>query len=571
MKEKLLETRKLKKYFPVGNGKKLKALEDISIAIYQGEKFGVVGESGCGKSTLGRVILQLYSQTSGSCVYYGKSIEEINPKYINKEIKKLPEYQKNAINSFNKSIVLDKKIAQIENDRKSYDVDGSSKDAKKYDRLSKKMDKYSYQSKELKKDASRFLREGSRTVGSLIMSSHLSDVQNLFYKAEAEVQKAHDLLKKYDNLNVKYLDNCALIEEIKNTSNLIKELKDKETLNEQEKIYLEELKGIEKKNKGTDIDGIIQENNGLKPKMDKLSLEINECREKEKGFRKEAFEKYRGKDILEITERSLDADYQKKLDGNYETGINLNKLSKDEMKIIRKDIQMIFQDPSASLDPRQTVGSAIEEVFTIHTKLSAKAKRESAMELLEEVGLKREHYYSYPHMLSGGQKQRVGIARAIALNPSFVVLDEAVSALDVSVQAQIIQLLNKLSDTKNLTYFFITHDLGVAKHFCDRIMVMYLGNLCEIADSKELFKNPLHPYTISLLNSVPRLDINARNRNIEILQGEVPSAINPPSGCPFHTRCNKCMEICKKEKPKYHMVSENHYIMCHLFSEEISK
>ncbi|MCQ2555083.1 MAG: ATP-binding cassette domain-containing protein [Clostridia bacterium] len=229
---------------------------------------------------------------------------------------------------------------------------------------------------------------------------------------------------------------------------------------------------------------------------------------------------------------------------------------------------MIFQDPSASLDPRQSCGKAIEEVFEINTNLPAAVRKENAMDLLEKVGLKREHYYSYPHALSGGQKQRVGIARAIASEPSFVVLDEAVSALDVSVKAQILQLLDELSEEKKLTYFFITHDLGVAKHFCDRILVMYLGNICELAPSKELFRNRLHPYTESLLDSVPRLAIGEERKQVEVLEGEVPSAINPPKGCPFHTRCKKCMDICMVEKPKYVEAEPNHFVACHLYDKK---
>ena len=208
---------------------------------------------------------------------------------------------------------------------------------------------------------------------------------------------------------------------------------------------------------------------------------------------------------------------------------------------------------------------SIEEVFVINTDLSAQARKEKTMELLEKVGLKREHYWSYPNTLSGGQKQRVGIARAIALDTKFVVLDESVSALDVSVQAQILQLLESLSVEKHLTYFFITHDLGVVKHFCDRILVMYLGNVCELADSKTLFHNPLHPYTQSLLAAVPRLRVDQEHSTESVLEGDVPSAMNPPKGCPFHTRCSHCMEICGHEKPPVVEVEPGHFVACHLF------
>jgi len=181
--------------------------------------------------------------------------------------------------------------------------------------------------------------------------------------------------------------------------------------------------------------------------------------------------------------------------------------------------------------------------------------------------LKREHYDYYPHQLSGGQKQRVGIARAIALDPKFVVLDESVSALDVSIQAQILLLLDALSKEKNLTYFFITHDLGVVKHFCDRILVMYLGNVCELAPTKKLFHKPLHPYTTSLLAAVPRPVVHKKSTQESILQGEVPSAVAPPPGCPFHTRCPKRMEICTQAKPELAEIEPEHFVACHLYSK----
>ena len=238
------------------------------------------------------------------------------------------------------------------------------------------------------------------------------------------------------------------------------------------------------------------------------------------------------------------------------------------MQTIRHDLQMIFQDPAASLDPRKTVGKSIEEALRLNTKLSAKARKNRTLQLLERVGLKREHYDSYPHALSGGQKQRVGIARAIAVYPEFIVLDEAVSALDVSVKAQILQLLGDIKSERNVTYFFITHDLGVAKHFCDRIMVMYLGSICELAPSKELFHNSLHPYTKSLLASVPRMRTDMSWEDTPMLTGEVPSPINPPSGCPFHTRCDQCMEICSKERPEYREVTPGHFVACHLYDNQ---
>ena len=518
----LLELKKLKKYFPVRRGVNIKALEDVSISIYEGEKFGVVGESGCGKSTLGRVILQLYPQTSGASIYYGKSLDEMCPAYVAKEIKKLPEYQSKATEFYQKSLELDKKIEALQNEKEALSAMGSSKETRRQVSISKKIASLEYRSKELRKDASRQLREGSRTVGSLILCKDLPKVQELYSKAQKETAKASAAIKNYRALDKQY-------EESRVTGKLNENL----------------LKQMEN------------------------AMEMAEAHvASAKKFRHEAWETYHEKDILPITERCEDPAYRRKLDGNYETGINLGKLTGEEMRELRREMQMIFQDPAASLDPRQSVGQSIEEVFKINTDYPAEVRKEKTMELLEKVGLKQEHYYSYPHALSGGQKQRVGIARAIALDTRFVVLDESVSALDVSVQAQILQLLNELSEEKHLTYFFITHDLGVVKHFCDRILVMYLGSTCELADSDKLFHNPLHPYTESLLAAVPRIKINQEHSTESVLEGEVPSAINPPKGCPFHTRCTKCMDICKVEKPTMVKIEPGHFVACHLYSKK---
>ena len=565
----LIKARKLKKYFPIAKGVNLKAVEDVTFKIYEGEKFGVVGESGCGKSTLGRTILQLYQQTSGSCVYHGKSIQELNPKYIQNEINKLKEYQTKASKYYQDSLKIDAQIEKLEAQKAQFDSDGNASDAKQYDKISREVAKLAFDSKELKKNASRQLREGSRTVGSLICCENIDEIASLFNKAEAEVKAAHECLNKYYALKNQYDENAVNIHHIETVDSYIAELKAKEKLNDEEKYRLADLEDVKKKVASLKIENLKAENERLEPQLKAEQVKVAEHHEKEIAYRDAAFE-YRGKNILPITERTCDPEYLAKLDENYETGINLSKLTKSEMRTIRRDMQMIFQDPAASLDPRQSIGKAIEEVYEINTNMPKRVRREKAMELLTKVGLKREHYYSYPHALSGGQKQRVGIARAIALDPSFIVLDEAVSALDVSVQAQILQLLEDLSQEKHLTYFFITHDLGVVKHFCDRIMVMYLGNVCELAPSKELFENRLHPYTESLLDSVPRLTIKKdRKQETEVLQGEVPSAINPPSGCPFHTRCKKCMEICKREKPKYVEAMPNHFVACHLYDKGV--
>ena len=518
----LLELKKLKKYFPVRRGVDLKALEDITLKIYEGEKFGVVGESGCGKSTLGRVILQLYPQTSGACIYYGRTRDEMCPKYLAKEVAKLPEYQKKATEFYQKSLEVDKKADALRKELDALSARGTDHETRKEAGLQKKLSELEFKSKELRKDASRQLREGSRTVGSLILCKDLPAVQELFSKAQKETEASSAAIKKYRDY---------------------------------EKQYAQSL-----------VEG--KEDADAKAKMEAAREEARTHVEASRAYRAQAWKEYHGKDILPITERTQDPAYQAKLDGNYETGINLGKLTKEEMRDMRREMQMIFQDPAASLDPRQSIGKSIEEVYVINTDYPADVRKEKVMELLEKVGLKREHYYSYPHALSGGQKQRVGIARAIALDTKFVVLDESVSALDVSVQAQILQLLNELSVEKHLTYFFITHDLGVVKHFCDRIVVMYLGNVCELAESKELFHNPLHPYTDSLLAAVPRLKIGQEHSTESVLEGDVPSAMNPPKGCPFHTRCSKCMDICTKEKPPIVEKEPGHFVACHLYDNK---
>ncbi|TYS17834.1 dipeptide ABC transporter ATP-binding protein [Rossellomorea vietnamensis] len=243
-------------------------------------------------------------------------------------------------------------------------------------------------------------------------------------------------------------------------------------------------------------------------------------------------------------------------------------LSGSKRKELTKEMQMIFQDPYASLNPRQRIGNALEEVFIMHTNLSSSERRQKVYDLLKEVGLKEEHYDRYPHEFSGGQRQRIGIARAIALNPSVIICDEAVSALDVSVQAQVLKLLKNLQGKYGLTYLFISHDLGVVRYFCDRVVVMYLGNTVELASSERLYSNPLHPYTKALLSSIPRPKVGARKDRIR-LTGEIPNPANPPSGCPFHTRCPLATEICKQEKPEWREIEKDHFTACHHVEQEV--
>ncbi len=245
-------------------------------------------------------------------------------------------------------------------------------------------------------------------------------------------------------------------------------------------------------------------------------------------------------------------------------GRDLLALDDREMRAHRRALQIIFQDPYASLNPRMTVAQMLEEPLMLHGVAAAR-RRERVAEVLRLVGLAPQHAQRYPHEFSGGQRQRIGIARALAVNPAFIVCDEPISALDVSIQAQIINLLEELQQKFNLTYLFIAHDLSVVRHISDRVAVMYLGKIVELTDRDSLYKNPLHPYTKALLSAVPIPDpVVEEKRERIILVGDVPSPVNPPSGCRFHTRCPLAIDICKQVDPEFRDVGNKHYVACHV-------
>jgi len=244
-------------------------------------------------------------------------------------------------------------------------------------------------------------------------------------------------------------------------------------------------------------------------------------------------------------------------------GTDVLSLNRKELRIFRGQIQIVFQDPDSSLDPRMTVGDSIGEALIVHGIRDAHERSQRVARLMEKVGLEADFMERYPHEFSGGQRQRIGIARALAMNPRLIIADEPVSALDVSVQAQILNLMMDIKDDDGLAYMFVSHDLAVVKYIADRVAVMYMGQIVELTDKAELFQNPLHPYTEALLSAVAGLRPGGGGRIL--LNGDVPSPLNPPDGCRFHTRCHRVMDICPKAEPQFREIVPGHYAACHLF------
>lgn len=309
-------------------------------------------------------------------------------------------------------------------------------------------------------------------------------------------------------------------------------------------------------------DGILQKTVGHVKAVDGIDLTIYKGETLglvgESGCGKTTF----GKSILQLTPIT-EGEYNYNFDGEFK---NLPDLNKKEMDDSRKKIQIVFQDPQSSLNPAFTVFGSLQDPLKRFGIKSKQERRQIIGDLLEAVNMRREYMDRYPSEFSGGQRQRIGIARALSINPELIVCDEAVSALDVSIQAQVLKLLKKLKDERNLTYLFITHDLSVVEYISDRIAVMYLGKIVELAKTEELFKNTLHPYTKALLSAIPVADLDSKKKRI-VLEGDVPSPVNPPSGCPFHTRCPVAIDKCKTDVPnlaKHMHDGEEHHVACHL-------
>lgn len=496
----LLRVRNLKKHFPLKKRSLfqrhqlfIKANDGISIDIYEGETLGLVGESGCGKSTFGRTILQLYDQTDGSTLYYGRSIADVAPKYVNEVLATLSK-------SYPKYLQDHKEIMKLKDqlDKITDDLEKSEMESK----IEKAVAKLEVEYKNM-----------FRIAGGLMTHSDLNLVSKVIEAQFKEQRKAATIQRKIKVIEVKKTDP---------------KIADNQT-------------AIAKLNSQVE---------SLKAELDKVNQAVEATTQQVEDLRKQC----EGNPQFSLYEAELD------------NGIDLAKLTDEEVRLLRRDLQIIFQDPYSSLNPRLTVGQIIGEGLLAHNFFknpNAKEYTEYITDVMDKCGLAPYFIHRYPHQFSGGQRQRIGIARALSLNPQFIVCDEAVSALDVSIQSQIINLLIDLKKQNNLTYLFITHDLSVVKFISDRIGVMYLGNLVELATSDQIFNNPLHPYTEALLEAIPRTDVES-NQELSILEGDIPSPINPPTGCKFHTRCKYAFDKCKVVEPIWQEIEPGHFVACHL-------
>jgi len=506
-KKVLIRVENLKKYFPlkkksVFNSEQLyvKANEDITLDIYEGETLGLVGESGCGKSTLGRTLLQLYDQTDGRTIYYGRDIDDFAPKYVLDTLKNLSSQRH--------------KLRELE--KKQKDIQ------KIYDSLEEGPEKYRTLEKLrlAEKEARLLYLDLAQLIGGFMVAEDLNPVSDILMKQHNYAIETRKLKNKINETRI----------EMEAAKSLLKEQgKSQKDIENETNKYLATIKNME---------------NEL-AKIEKALNSINT-------------------DIQKMLDKYRDHPDFEKHEAYRDKGINLAKLTEEEMRLLRKDLQLIFQDPYSSLNPRLTVGQIISEGLYSHKIFAKKDKnvQNYILKTMDNCGLAPYFVHRYPHQFSGGQRQRIGIARSIALSPKFIVCDEAVSALDVSIQSQILNLLLDLKEQKNLTYLFISHDLSVIKYISDRVGVMYVGNIIELAETEELYEHPMHPYTEALLLAIPTTDVDD-NREIQVLEGDVPSPIKPPSGCKFHTRCKYATDICKMVVPKWEEARPGHFVACH--------
>lgn len=501
----LFKINNLKQHFPLKKKNlAVRAVDGVDVEIYRGETLGLVGESGCGKSTFGRVLLQLYRQTDGKTLYYGRSLDDLAPTYVKETLLNLPKLRER----------LNHLKTEHEQSVEHYEKlkDDSNQEARVV-----------YEALNASLEAEKLYRNAYldivQLIGGFIIVEDLKTVTPLLMEAYNQSATLHRLDERLQDLN---LEIAEVERKIKRSSNSDRSAK-----------KLEQLK---------------QEATTVKASLEDVKIKLNEANLKLKNKRDE----YSGNEEFVKHEKLRDS------------GIDLSRLTFNEMRLLRKDIQLIFQDPYSSLNPRMTVGQIIGEGLLAHRffKADGPEMQEYIMKIMEECGLSSYMIHRYPHQFSGGQRQRIGIARSLALNPQFMVCDEAVSALDVSIQAQIINLLRDLKEKGNLTYLFISHDLAVVKYISDRIGVMYLGNLVELAPAQQIFDRTQHPYTEALLAAIPTTEKKQQDGMV-LLEGDIPSPINPPSGCKFHTRCRYKTEICTHVVPQWRELEKDHFVACH--------
>ncbi len=474
----LLSIKNLKKYFPVARTSLfqkqqlyVRANEEITLDIKSGATFGLVGESGCGKSTLGRTILQLYRQTAGSTVYYGRTLEEMPAAYVGKTLKH------------------------------------AAKRMARYKKLKEKADALE-KACEAAGEGASFFQHQSRNLAQA--------------EAETAFQNAVKVLGGF----------AALDDPTEGAKALLRQ-------------YQCSVKCAALRKKGDTL-----RRSKAEARLEAAHREVQRLRSANQG-------------------NPRFAEWEKLRDN----GIDLSRLCYGEMRRLRKDIQIIFQDPYSSLNPRMTVGQIIREGLITHKFFRPGDKRMQAyiLDIMQQCGLQAYMLHRYPHQFSGGQRQRICIARALAVKPKFVVCDECVSALDVSIQSQIINLLEELKEKEKLTYLFISHDLSVVRYISDRIGVMYLGNIVEMGDAETVFKDPRHPYTVALLSSIPTTDVNSLKKQRILLEGSIPSPIRPPEGCKFHTRCYMACDKCKRVPPPVVEVEPGHRVACHFPQQKLDE
>lgn len=507
--KKLLSVTNLKKYFPVAKSNifqkeqlYVRANEDITFDVFEGETIGIVGESGCGKSTLGRVILQLYEQTAGTTMYYGRSRAELAPKYVKHTLNRVDVY----IEKYKKAAARAKKFGE------------------EIEALGDKATFFQHQRKNLADcEAQTALTNVASIVGGFMAVKDNSEGVALLKKRHAIHVEMAKLAKKQEDYQS---ENQVLSDKLEKAQT------DKERVSVQGKL-----------------DALTEKSNAAAARLKRLEEQRINTRN----------------ELNELKTRYADNPDFEKYEKLLDDGIDLSRLTYNEMRHLRSDLQIIFQDPYSSLNPRMTVGQIIEEGLVTHKMFAhgTEAVKQYILEVMEKCGLQDYMLHRYPHQFSGGQRQRICIARALAVKPKFVVCDECVSALDVSIQSQIINLLQELKKENNLTYLFISHDLSVVRFISDKIIVMYLGNIVEYAPAAELFDDPRHPYTLALLSSIPTTDMESLNKERILLEGNIPSPIRPPEGCKFHTRCYMACKECKRVPPPLVEVKPGHFVACH--------